>query len=497
MNGGADAAAGRGMNFSITLSGSWAVNDLFTLTFTDALTALQTQIGAGYVSGVAPTYVFTFGEKMYALARSSMYFSAVGSSIIWNDPNAAGNGFLTLSNTFGIAEDLEAVGVFQGKLAIASRNTVQIWSVDPDPALNARGQVLPNIGTFAKDSLQSIGDRDVIMLHDSGFRSLRPRDASNNASVIDIGTPVDSFVQAALQTLSEAEKATARGVVEPSANRYWCYLPAAGGAVGSIYVLSSFPGSQVEAWSTYTPSYLKGESTPAYVIAPTSYLPFGAGYEPGVTFLWTQTAVYTGLTVGMTYFWTKGANDYKLNYGSGTLFESGTFIATQTTCYSMGSYTGLDASITGVLTGYSAGALVATTYALTTFVPDKFAVYQGKVYARAGDNIFLYGGQSGITYDACGVNGRTPYLDCDSPATPKDFTALDAAFQGTWNIKIGTDYNADTFTSIFTNNVPTFRNPKIPINRKATHIALDFTETGSAYARFSNAMIHFQVLHGR
>lgn len=492
MNGGADSADGRGMDYTVTVGGTWVANESLTLNLTDALTALQTQIGAGYVANIAPNFVMTFGDKVYALAGAGMYFSANGLATTFNDPNAAGNGFNLLSNSFGISEDLQAAGVYQGKLAIAARSSVQIWTLDPDPALNARGQVLPNIGTFAKLSLHGIGDNDLYLLHDSGFRSIRVRDASNNAGVVDVGSPVDSFVQATLQTLTETEKAGACGIVEPSANRYWCYVPGSAGAVNKIYVLSAFPG--ITAWSTYTPSYTKGEGLSAYTVAPNSYVPTGTTPWPSV--LLTNYIKYTGLTVGQTYRWIRGANEVSLGYNQVPfLTDSGTFVATATVVYAAGRYNSL-ADLTGALLYFSA-VNATTAYALTTFVPEKFAVYQGKVYCRAGDDIFLYGGQSGVNYDACIMTGRTPYLDGDAPATPKDFYALDVAIQGSWVFKIGTDYNADTFTAIYTNTLSTFRNPRVPMNRKATHIALDFTESGTGYARFASAMIHFNQNSGR
>lgn len=451
LSGGSATVAGEGSATILTVGSSgsgWAVGDTFTVIFTDTATGGQTQVGAGNVTGLAPTYALTFNDKVYLLSGTGMYFSGVAAPTQFNDPNIAGNGYILMGNQNGTPENQVALATYQGYLAVIARRTTQIWAIDADPAQNARQQILPNIGTMAPLSVHNIGDRDVLLLADSGVRSIRPRVASQNAEVVDIGTPIDSFIQTALVSLTETEKASCCGVVEPSANRYMLFVPGASGATGKIYVLSSFPNSEIAAWTTYTPSYQVS-------ITPTSK-----------TF---------AVTAGQVYAWKPAAAGDTLTCGSVTLIKQGIFTAPV-------------GATSAVVTGTAAGTLSRTDY----FAPEKFSTLLGRVYCRAGDNVFLYGGSDNNTYDMCGVTARLPYLDIDSPCVQKDFRGVDTALEGDWNFAVSTDYaTADFSKNIYRNNASSFQRAKVPFNRRATHLALQFTEMSDGYARLSSVSVHF------
>lgn len=451
LSGGTDEVAGVGSNTVLTVGSSgsgWAVGDTFTVIFTDTSTGGQTQVGAGNVTGITPTFALTFNDKIYLLAGTGLYFSALADPTKFNDPNGSGNGYIRMGNQNGTPENQVALATYQGYLAVIARRTTQIWAVDADPAQNARQQILPNIGTMAPLSVHNIGDRDVLLLADSGIRSIRPRVASQNAEVIDIGTPIDALVQTSLLALTDAEKATACGVVEPSANRYWCYIPGASGAVGKIYVLSSFPNSEIAAWTTYAPTY-------QVAITPTSK-----------TF---------PVTAGQVYAWKPAAAGDTLACGTVSLTKAGIFTAPS-------------GATTAVVTGSAAGTLSRQD----SFSPEKFSTYLGRIYCRAGDNVFLYGGTDNNTYDQCGVTARLPYLDVDSPCVQKDFRGVDAAIEGDWSMSVSTDYATADFSKIvYRNNASSFQRAKVPMNRRATHFAMQFEELGNAYARLSSVTVHF------
>jgi hypothetical protein len=247
---------------TVTFDGTWASGDTFNVYLTNTETLTQYRFGAGALSGLTPSFALTLNNKMYCALGTTLGFSALGDPVRFDDQattngedaDAPGNGFIVPGNNYGTPEVIQALANYQGKLAVINRNSVQIWSVAADPANNAKQQTLENLGTPAPKSVQSVGTLDVIMLSDSGVRSLRVRDSSNNAIVVDIGTPVDRDLQTALNSLTDTEKALCCGVVEPSANRYWLHVPAAGGGSGTIYVLSYFPTAGISAWSTYSPT---------------------------------------------------------------------------------------------------------------------------------------------------------------------------------------------------------------------------------------------------
>lgn len=458
-----NAFAGQGQDYNFTLSLTGASGGEFTIVLTDVLTGLQTQIGFGNVTGIVPTFIYTFGNKVYALAGATAYFTALDEPTVWNDPNAAGNGFITMQNYYSTPEDVVAIAPYQGSLLFCFRRLVQIWHTDPDPANYALIQTLPNIGTVAPLSVQPVGDMDVYMLGDNGVRSVRVRDASNNAIIADIGTPIDAILTPLLANLTDSQKAAACGIVEPSSNRYWLYLPQPDESAGKIYVFSYFPSSQIAAWGTYSPTYQN------------SILPPAANYT-------ASQVTYTGLTIGARYAWLPGANELSLTCGTTTLAKSqsqtgeGAFIATATTAVVKGT-----------------GATVAFTGALsltTSFVPTKFVVFNGQVYARAGNALYQYGGASNTAFDNCGVLSVTPYIDSGSPATRKQFESLDVALQGTWAVGGSTDYTTQIYRTIYQNTVSSFLRTAQGWSATGTHYSLQMVESGSGYALFSSAAVH-------
>lgn len=231
-----------------TIGGTFELNDVFTITLDiSALSYNKTFQIASSASGVGAT-ARTFSNKLYSTTRSLLYFSEIGDPTKFGG-TANGAGFINLSNQDSGFEDLQAVGIYQGKMAIFSRRAVQIWSMDADPTKNLASQTLKNIGTFAPRSVTNFGDIDVFFLSDTGVRSLRARDASNAATVSDVGTNIDTLISDDLLALPEATKNAAFGIIEPKDGRYWL-------AVGpKIYVYSFFPSAGIAAWSTYEPGF--------------------------------------------------------------------------------------------------------------------------------------------------------------------------------------------------------------------------------------------------
>jgi hypothetical protein len=156
-----------------------------------------------------------------------------------------GAGFLDYLSQYGAQDAVVSFGVAQGRLYVIGKRTVQSWIVDADPINFNNVQVLDNIGTFAPLATQQLGDSDVLILHNTGVRSLKTREVTLNAIVDDIGSPIDKLIQAALSTLTAVQAATACGIVEPKTLNYWLFLK------DTLYVLSRHPSANISAWSTY------------------------------------------------------------------------------------------------------------------------------------------------------------------------------------------------------------------------------------------------------
>lgn len=249
-SGGSAAVIGQGEQWQLAVQGTWINGDEYSINLINTTNQFTTLIGAGNVTGKQPTFCFTFNNKVYALSGPDVLFSAVALPTIWNDPNASFNGFIALTDYWATTENLVAASPYQGRLAFFSRWTVQIFIVDANPANWQQAQVMPNMGTLAPLSVQSLGDLDVLFLSDTGIRSLRVRDSSLYAFVNDIGSPIDLLVTTSLQSNTSTANAAACSVVDPQSGRFWCYLN------GTIYVLSYYPSAKITAWATYLPTYV-------------------------------------------------------------------------------------------------------------------------------------------------------------------------------------------------------------------------------------------------
>lgn len=225
----------------------WAVADYVNgdrLHFYDGVQVSDWTAGSGAtVAGQRATALLTHRDKLYASYRSILGWSSIGAPTLWQI--GTGFGFKNMSNQSAGSEELTGLGRYQNLMAIFARRNIQIWYLDPDPLQNVQRQVLPNIGTFAPRSIISFGDVDVFFLADSGFRSLRARDSSNQSGVSDVGTPIDDFVLSHMKTLTEAQRTAAVGVLEPVSGRYIC-------SIGSkAFTFSYFDTARISAWSTY------------------------------------------------------------------------------------------------------------------------------------------------------------------------------------------------------------------------------------------------------
>jgi hypothetical protein len=208
-------------------------------------------VGASRVAGKFANFSTTYKSKEYAGSGSTLYFSAVNDATKW-DIYDTGSGFIDMSNNFGGREDLTGVGVYQNYLAVFSRRSVQLWSMDADPTNNAQVQVIANTGALSPDSIVSVGSIDLLYLADNGIRSLRARENTDTAFSSDIGSAIDSIIIQHMADTGDA-KYSAKAIIEPVDGRYWIAI------YDKIYVLSYFPGSNISAWSVYEPGFVVEE----------------------------------------------------------------------------------------------------------------------------------------------------------------------------------------------------------------------------------------------
>jgi hypothetical protein len=138
--------------------------------------------------------------------------------------------------------------------------------------------------------------------------------------------------------------------------------------------------------------------------------------------------------------------------------------------------------------------------AWTTYEPgfsvDWWAVRNNALYARAGNTIYLYGGDDGETYDGTEVVIELAHLDAGKPATRKAFKGLDAACDGLWQIEMNLDPKLDVWDDVGAVTDENFSLPSFGLSGQATHIGIRLTspDTFEDYARLSSLAVHFDAL---
>lgn len=237
MGGGITAVSAQQQIWTATIGGTFETADLFTIVLND--TAYTVSGGAAGTG----TMALTFQQKIYSVTNSLLYFTALNTP---TSPGAGtGGGFINMANQNEGNEVLVTVQEYQGKLAIFSRNSIRIWSMDVDPIKNVFQQTVQNSGALSSRSVIPYGNIDVFYLNDSGVRSLRARDASNSPAVNDVGVAIDPFLREYLNTLSDTQIQRAVAIIEPIDSRYWLAIR------NRIFVFSYFPGSKINAWTYY------------------------------------------------------------------------------------------------------------------------------------------------------------------------------------------------------------------------------------------------------
>lgn len=122
-----------------------------------------------------------------------------------------------------------------------------------------------------------------------------------------------------------------------------------------------------------------------------------------------------------------------------------------------------------------------------------FAIVDDRLYSRAGNTIYLYGGDDNATYDASEVVVELPFLDAKSPATHKRFTGIDAAAEGLWTVELSVNpEQPDAFIELCKIWGPTYARAKLGGSARSTHFKLRFTHARPEYARLSSVSIHYE-----
>ena len=147
-----------------------------------------------------------------------------------------------------------------------------------------------------------------------------------------------------------------------------------------------------------------------------------------------------------------------------------------------------------VLSYFPSNKISAWSYIDAGLDFTEMLVFEDRVYARAGDAIYLYGGASNATYPSTGnLTVELPFFDAGKAATPKMFRGFDIACTGTWSVDLLVDPNKEASSvRLGTVTGTSWGRPRMSFQHETTHIApkLVCPADGSA-ATLSSLAIHY------
>jgi hypothetical protein len=229
---------------TVTLAGTLEVGDRY------AVKLNVNEYGAGDNPEKVATRLITFNTKLYAYIDSKVYFSSIGDCTLWRS-QILGAGFINVSTVEGGSLTVIGAARYQAGLAFYADDTIQTWTIDPDPALNAVDRTMMNTGTIAGRSAITYGNNDSFYLARSGLRSLQARTLGTTVPFVsDSGNAIDSLLIARMRELGPTVTASAIGAIELVDGRYTLALG------NTVYVLSYFPASKINGWSWYEPGFV-------------------------------------------------------------------------------------------------------------------------------------------------------------------------------------------------------------------------------------------------
>lgn len=122
-----------------------------------------------------------------------------------------------------------------------------------------------------------------------------------------------------------------------------------------------------------------------------------------------------------------------------------------------------------------------------------FAVSGARLYARAGNTIYLYGGDNNQQFTPDQVIVELPYLDARTLGSWKQWDGIDVILEGTWQMYINTDPNNPDYwiaSNFITRN--TIGALRAAVHQHSEVFKMKFVHQGEGDARLSKIIVHYQ-----
>lgn len=202
---------------------------------TNFSTLFDVNTGTHTVSGTAVSDVnmpasgimTTATARIYAVSDDgqSVKFSAVGDPTDWTTSGDAGS--LPVSQHFASGQRAYGLGLYQGKLAVFTDQSIQLWTIDPDPTGMALDRVIDGVGTRHHGSIVSLYG-DLLFLSESGVRSLTTLSNALFPSDVDVGLPIKPFTKPPASLTRTADGGlipSVKGIAAGPFSQYWVSAP--------------------------------------------------------------------------------------------------------------------------------------------------------------------------------------------------------------------------------------------------------------------------------
>ncbi len=185
--------------------------------------------------------VIKLASKIFAVGTGIgdvVRFCKTGSPRDWSTSNDAG--FLPTGLNSRGDRSANALGIYQGKLVVLSRDGAQVWTVDPDPTNMKLDTIVENVGTSFPRTVANVAG-DLYFLSDYGFRSITTLQLTNNLADVDVGSPIDALVRPETKVAGVNPKS----FYFYGTGQYVC-------AIGNrLFVYSISRTAKIAAWSQY------------------------------------------------------------------------------------------------------------------------------------------------------------------------------------------------------------------------------------------------------
>lgn len=435
-SGGTAEIKGAGQRSKLRFNGTWVAGDSWTVGVTSQLSGDFT-LGKGEIAGKDYTAVLNFKNRSLLGYMGGFSISAVNDPTGWEEQNV-GTASFVFSTTYGISDTVYGFSSIGGLVYVFGQKTIQSWATDADPSKWTLVQVIDNAGTAFVDSIQSLGEIDVLYVDRTGIRSIRTKELSGAAFISDVGTPVDELTQVRVRQ-AEANNVKIVATINPVNKNYMAFI------YDSIFTLSQYSSSKLSAWTRYDTSWTD-------VLNALSNI--GAFNGSGVRSI-------TGLTIGRVYHWTKGVNTTSLVNGTET-FTLDTHFTAQATSVVLSGTAGLTAfdALYPIRTGPNPTKMVAGA--------DEVHLY--------GDDNWLYRHFFNLASqgDFAVAVVETPWLEV-SGGVMCQLEAIELVCVGSWTVYYASNPKTNNLTKALQTAVVAYPNS----NTTATQDLRRFTISGN------------------